>query len=522
MTVETQPHRSHSLSLTPLSTREAEVVQLLAEGHSLARIAGRLHRSVETVKTHCRSLMRKLGARNRADVVRLAYQHGLVPLWRATDSASAMLPSHCWPIVAEAILSGPVALAVFSPRLKMLFETKAFARLLRSAPSRDSLDSVLTGAMRSDGPIRDDEAFADLPADGRRIAVRWPDGTEVALTCVPLRTPEGALEALLVVADDITPLARVRREVRSLRLASDAGALNQDREMETLRRTAALEIARRARHERLHAEVIDAVLAARNTLGFDGLAQRLCSALESSLVVIAERRPGGGEAVVVGRGGSDGPADAPNLIAPPWCDALAGRVAHYPSGVAGLFLDDATLAAIQAASFLAVPVAGRDGEVIGMIAIVDRAPRPEAGEALPILRLVAEHVGLILEGRRVEARHAETAARLRVLDEAGPIPMLVLDQGGACVSANAALLAATERSLDRCIGAGWRSVLAQDDLARLEDAARGLSREHPRASLPVALLAASGGRVRVRAEVALHWPTYGPAGGRVIAFLNAD
>ena len=60
-----------------LTIREAEVLTLLAEGLSNTEIAQRLYLSHATVKTHINRIFAKTGARDRAQAVRYAYQHGL-------------------------------------------------------------------------------------------------------------------------------------------------------------------------------------------------------------------------------------------------------------------------------------------------------------------------------------------------------------------------------------------------------------------------------------------------------------
>jgi len=61
-----------------LTEREREVLQLIAEGQARREIARRLCISPKTVDTHRSNLMRKLGARDNATLVRLAVQYGLV------------------------------------------------------------------------------------------------------------------------------------------------------------------------------------------------------------------------------------------------------------------------------------------------------------------------------------------------------------------------------------------------------------------------------------------------------------
>ena len=65
-----------------LTQREREVVALAAEGLSNEEIAGKLYMSPSTAKTHALRAMGKLGARDRAQLVAIAYQAGLVrPGW---------------------------------------------------------------------------------------------------------------------------------------------------------------------------------------------------------------------------------------------------------------------------------------------------------------------------------------------------------------------------------------------------------------------------------------------------------
>ncbi|HET7870785.1 MAG TPA: response regulator transcription factor [Actinomycetota bacterium] len=69
-------------SLEQLTDREREVVALVAEGLSNEEIAGRLFVSPATAKTHVSRAMGKLRARDRAQLVVIAYESGLVrPGW---------------------------------------------------------------------------------------------------------------------------------------------------------------------------------------------------------------------------------------------------------------------------------------------------------------------------------------------------------------------------------------------------------------------------------------------------------
>jgi DNA-binding NarL/FixJ family response regulator len=64
----------------PLSPREREVLQLLAEGHSSKTIAARLEISVSTVETHRRQIMAKLDIHTVAELTKYAIREGLSSL----------------------------------------------------------------------------------------------------------------------------------------------------------------------------------------------------------------------------------------------------------------------------------------------------------------------------------------------------------------------------------------------------------------------------------------------------------
>ena len=76
-----QRARETSLDLyDTLTTREREVLQLVAEGHTNADIAARLFISPRTAETHRVHLMNKLRLRSQTDLIRYALKRGILPM----------------------------------------------------------------------------------------------------------------------------------------------------------------------------------------------------------------------------------------------------------------------------------------------------------------------------------------------------------------------------------------------------------------------------------------------------------
>jgi DNA-binding NarL/FixJ family response regulator len=65
-----------------LTSREREVLQLSAEGHTCGEIATRLGISTRTAETHRYRLMHKLSLHSQADLIRYALQRGIIAMNR--------------------------------------------------------------------------------------------------------------------------------------------------------------------------------------------------------------------------------------------------------------------------------------------------------------------------------------------------------------------------------------------------------------------------------------------------------
>jgi DNA-binding NarL/FixJ family response regulator len=67
-------------SYETLTSREREILQMAAEGHTNATIADQLSISPRTAEVHRANLMRKLGLHNQSELIRYAVRRGILPL----------------------------------------------------------------------------------------------------------------------------------------------------------------------------------------------------------------------------------------------------------------------------------------------------------------------------------------------------------------------------------------------------------------------------------------------------------
>jgi DNA-binding CsgD family transcriptional regulator len=63
-----------------ITSREMEILEMISYGHSTEEIANELFVSPETIKSHRRSLLTKLKARNTAQLIRIAFEQNHLKL----------------------------------------------------------------------------------------------------------------------------------------------------------------------------------------------------------------------------------------------------------------------------------------------------------------------------------------------------------------------------------------------------------------------------------------------------------
>jgi DNA-binding NarL/FixJ family response regulator len=79
-------HRRHEKPVHELTTREAEILELIAEGLTNAAIATRLFISVNTVRNHVQNILAKLDAHSKLEALSIAIRDGLIAPPRASTT----------------------------------------------------------------------------------------------------------------------------------------------------------------------------------------------------------------------------------------------------------------------------------------------------------------------------------------------------------------------------------------------------------------------------------------------------
>jgi DNA-binding NarL/FixJ family response regulator len=72
------PNTSSDSNVPRISKREKQILQLISEECTTAQIAGELFLSVTTIETHRKNLLRKLGLKNTAGLMRFAFENSII------------------------------------------------------------------------------------------------------------------------------------------------------------------------------------------------------------------------------------------------------------------------------------------------------------------------------------------------------------------------------------------------------------------------------------------------------------
>ncbi|WP_052049617.1 response regulator [Leptolyngbya sp. KIOST-1] len=188
----------------------------------------------------------------------------------------------------------------------------------------------------------------------------------VRVRAFPIRNDQGEVYRIVGVAEDLT---QVKRQEESLRLIVEGTAAKTGREF------------------------------------FESLVRYLADILQVRNAIVTQRlqeNPGRVSALAFWQNGRLGDRVEYDLAGTPCERVVAGEVVYIPQRVQALFPDDRELEAIQATSFLGIPLVDAAGQVIGHLAVIDDKPMVEDHTRELILRIFAARAAAELERQQTE------------------------------------------------------------------------------------------------------------------------
>lgn len=476
-----------------------EVLRLIAQGLSTQEIASSLKRTVPTIKSHRRQLGRKLNAKTRVQLVRMAIASGLAS---AGDGAPGR-PGTGLGDPASLLLRGlesaelDLGLAAIDLEGIIRFATGDFAARLgaeRSALAGRSVEGLVAG----------DQA-------ARTEALRWmlagPSQQQLTLVgasgaSVEVRTVE--------VRDDAS-----RRVGLALVLADGRGGGERARDAAPGR-----DAPERARSESLLRDIVSGIAGPGGASLFRYAAQHVASALGAESAIITEDlpgEPGRARTLALWRQGAwlaEAEFD-PALC--PSSHAIAGEVFCYPSGLRRLFPGAAHLRAVDAEGVLGVVLELSDGVRAGTLMACASTPMVRTERSVAILRIFGARLSAELERRRAASARRLSELRLESLMTLAPLGVYRTDAAGQCTDVNDRWCEIVGMSRESAMGEGWSRALHPDDAPALLAIWRDVVAQGKPATTSWRFRKSDGSDVWVLGNAA---PELGPDGRR-LGFIGA-
>src|SRR5918994_2070730 len=103
------------------------------------------------------------------------------------------------------------------------------------------------------------------------------------------------------------------------------------------------------------------------------------------------------------------------------------ELVHFPDNLLQLFPDDPDITAINAVSYLGMPLKDVDGKILGHLAVIDRRPIPEEPKVQALFRIFAGRAAAELQRQSVEKQVREREEKLRRLFDSAMDAIIELD-----------------------------------------------------------------------------------------------
>lgn len=144
---------------------------------------------------------------------------------------------------------------------------------------------------------------------------------------------------------------------------------------------------------------------------------------------------------------------------------VGGDVCCYPERLQGLFPEDKDLVALNAESYLGVPLYDSSGNILGHLVVMDNRPMKVRPQDVSILRIFAARAGVELERKHAEEALRKSEERFRTLYESAPIGISLNNAEGTFIQVNRSFQAMLGYTEDELQGMSFRDITFADDLA---------------------------------------------------------
>jgi PAS domain S-box-containing protein len=201
---------------------------------------------------------------------------------------------------------------------------------------------------------------------------------------------------------------------------------------------------------------------------FRAMVLHLCRALKADYAVITELSPSGTRLralAVVPEGQTPEPLELANT---PFERTLASAECSIADDVRSMFTLDRITSVAGLRSYAGIALEDSAGARIGVMAVMSRSRLKRAGNAMAILKDLAQRTSAEIEHRRSEQTRQESDARTRALLKALPDLMFVLDRNGTYLDFYAGTASELFVSPDQFLGKRFQDLLPTEAVEAVE------------------------------------------------------
>ena len=144
------------------------------------------------------------------------------------------------------------------------------------------------------------------------------------------------------------------------------------------------------------------------------------------------------------------------------------RLVHIPENVVELFPQDPDLPAMDAVSYMGVPLLDLDDKILGHLAVLDTRPMLEEPRSLALFQIFAARAAAELQRLRAEADVRSREEKLGRLVDSAMDAIIEIDRDFNVILANPAAESILGEGADRIIGQGFKRFLPPADREKLE------------------------------------------------------